>query len=52
MILKKYYTENPGGYKDFVNALTIEGLSSMHLCGLWKSEACFKVLNSYGGVNL
>jgi hypothetical protein len=50
--LKHYFAEHGSLYIDFVNAPTIEGYTPLHLCGMWKAEKCFIVLNYYGGLAL
>lgn len=51
-LLKEYFSTNPRGYVDLVNAPTIEGYTCLHLCSIWGSEKCLKVLLTYGGLNM
>ena len=51
-LLKEYFSENPKGYIDFVNAPTVEGYTCAHLCGMWNAHKCFSLLLQYGGLNL
>ena len=43
-ILKITYIENPGLYASHINLTTVEGYTCLHLCAIWDSLDCFKVL--------
>ena len=51
-LLKDYFCQHPKNYIDFVNAETNEGFTCLHLCAIWKSEKCFYILHSFGGLCL
>lgn len=50
--MKDYFIKNPQKYIDFVNAPTVEGYTTLHICGMYKSEKCFFVLHTFGGLSL
>ena len=51
-ILKEYFSQNPVGYIDYVNAPTVEGYTPLHVCSIWRADKCFGLLLQYGGLNL
>jgi hypothetical protein len=51
-LLRLYFVENPRGYINFVNSQTAEGYTCLHLCCIWNSVKCFKVLHNFGGLEL
>jgi hypothetical protein len=50
--LKKCFLQGAHQYPFFVNQQTIEGLTCLHLCGIWSAYRCSVLLLRYGGLNL